>query len=228
MNKAAHISRRSSPGFTLIEVMVAMTILSMTLLLLFGSLYAANKYWKISAAAIERTDEIRIASQFIRQRLSQAIPILWLTSDQRRLLFHGERRQLKFISTLPSHRGGGLYSLILKTAQTDSGPQLGITYKLLVPDKEPFDFPRSEEQEFVVLANNVTAITFSYFGNTERSDEPRWHDSWEHSEQLPQLVRIKISTTEGQIIWPTMEVPVHAPIYLDGQPQFIIHAKTTT
>lgn len=212
--------KSSQRGFTLIEISVALVLLSMTLLLLFSSLYTANKYWKIGENKIEKNNEIRLVTQFIRKQLSQIKPVLWVDDDQRKLLFRGERNELFFTSPLPSHRGGGgIHSQTLKLVHVDNHKQLGLSYSLLTPDSIPFEQPQTE---FVGIVGNVDSIALSYFGIERINETPRWRDTWENDHFLPQFVRIKINTYDNTD-WPPIIIPVKAA-YLQNRPEFMMLA----
>lgn len=227
MNK--HKSKKiiQSKGFTLIEILVAMVMLSMTLLLLFSSLFTANKYWTIGENKIEKNEEIRLASTFIRKQITQTIPLLWIDATKRKLLFQGQHDELSFVSTLPSHRGGGgIHSLRLEVIQIDDGSQLGMSYSLLSPDIFPFADDTDKEEEFVAIADNINSINLSYYGKENNNEEPRWFDVWDNNKYLPQLVRIKIISLDRNINWPVIEITVKAS-YVSGSPEFTIRATSS-
>ena len=225
MNKVRSIKIIAAQGFTLIEIMVALVLLSMTLLLLFSSLYTATKYWKIGENKIEKNDEVRLVSQFIRKQISQTVPLMWVDKKERKLLFQGESGELFFISTLPSHRGGGgIHSLILKVIQSDDESQLGMSYSLVTPDVIPFETISDDDEQFVTLASDIDSIDLSYYGKEKNDDEPRWFDRWENNDFLPQLVRIKINSLDENKNWPVIEIPVKAS-YVKGKPEFMIQAS---
>ena len=214
--------KKHQNGFTLIEITVALVLLSITMLLLFGSLYTSNKYWQIGESKIERNDETRLVSQFIRKHLSQITPILWVNQDKKKLLFVGKQNELSFTSSLPSHRGGGgIHSLTLKVLDINENKQLGMSYSLLTPDTVPFE---QRNEKFVSVINNIDSIDLSYFGKEKTGENSRWYDTWENNDFLPQLVRIKINAKNTNTNWPLIDIPIKA-VYLRNQPEFMILAK---
>ena len=214
-------------GFTLIEILIAIVLLSMILLLLFSSLYTANKHWQIGEKKIEKNNEIRLVNKFIRRQISQATPILWVEKDNKQLLFKGKNNELNFIANLPAHRGGGgLHALTLKVTETDDAKQLVLSYSLLTPDNEPFTDSVDEREEFVVIADDIDSISFFYFGSEEIGDEPHWFDEWSSNEEFPQLVKIQINSTNENIVWPLLEIPVKS-VFISGEPTFIIQASSS-
>lgn len=216
-------------GFTLIEILISMVLLSMTLLLLFSSLYTANKYWQLGEKTIEKNEETRLVDHFIRRLIIQAVPILWVENGEKKLLFQGKQDELRFVSTLPAHRGGGgLHTLMLKVVTTDSTKQLALTHSLLDPDIEPFSEIMNEE-EFVVIANDIDTINLSYFGKTKNDEEARWFEEWDNELYMPQLVRLHIHTKNnsmnGTNDWPFIDIPIHAG-FVRGQPEFMIQTAS--
>jgi len=227
MNKIKQLKTTRSQGFTLVEIMVAMVLLSMILLLLFSSLFTATKYWKMGENIIEKNDEVRLVSYFIRKQITQTVPLLWIENGKRKLLFRGMPDELSFTSTLPSHRGGGgIHSLTLKVIQTTDNNQLGMVYSLLNPDTIPFTDTFDEDEQFVTLASDIDSINFSYYGKEKKNEESRWFELWENNEYLPQLVRIKINALDENNNWPVIEIPIKTGHVINRQPEFMIRATS--
>lgn len=209
-----------SSGFTLVEILIGLTLLSLIMLLLFSSLHTAGKSWSSGEDKITRTDELRLASQFIRQRLSQSVPIIWISKNERRIAFKGTGEEINFVSPLPAHRGGGgLYLLTLKLDSDHDQQHLVLHYRLALPDRQTFNISAQGEHESAVLAENISRIVFSYFGSTEPDEEPQWQDRWDVEDQLPKMVRIKLSPEDSLHEWPEMLVTLPSQT-ISGQPQF--------
>jgi general secretion pathway protein J len=212
-------------GFTLVEIMIALTLLSMILLLLFGSLHTVNRSWQSGLEKIDKNDEIRLVSDFIRRQITQTVPLLWINKDGDRLVFYGEQNELTFTSTLPSHRGGGgLYFMTLKVNETGKSKQLGLNYYRANPGISPFDPPPVDEQTHVLLLENIDIINFAYYGQDNSDDDPKWHDSWQNEQTLPKLVRLNIHQSEPERSWPVMTMAIPSK-HTQGQPQYILQDR---
>lgn len=207
-------------GFTLVEIMIALTLLSMIVLLLFSSLHTVNRSWKSGLDKVDKNDEIRLVSDYIRKQITQTVPLLWLNQDGRRLVFIGKQKQLTFTSTLPAHRGGGgLYFMTLKVDETGESKQLVLNYHRADPGISPFDPPPLDKQTRILLLDNIEVIDFTYYGY-EHDDEPVWHDNWQNEATLPRLVRLNIQQSEPQRSWPEMTIAIHTKS-TPAQPQYI-------
>jgi general secretion pathway protein J len=208
-------------GFTLVEITIALTLLSMIMLLLFGSLHTANRSWQSGVMKVEQNDELRLIGHFIRRQIAQTMPLVWVNREGRRLVFHGEQDELTFTSTLPSYRGdGGLYFMTLKVDDSGGSKQLALIYRRATPEVSPFTTDFFDEQTRVLLIENIEAIEFAYYGNENPGDNPRWHDSWQHDDMLPKLVRLKVHSYDPGRNWPVINLAIPSTPVV-GQPLII-------
>lgn len=218
MKKSSNTSYKNS-GFTLIEVIIAMSLLSLILILLFSTIFTTNKHWHLTEKKITQNEELRLVSFFIQKQLSQNIPLMWLNKTEQKLIFEGKSNELRFTSTLPAHRGGGgIKILLLKTNLSEDQNHLDLYYQQANPDVSPFDTTNKPEQ--VTLLDNVKRIELSYYGQEEINEEPVWKDEWQNDTFLPLLISLKIFTTDNND-WPEIKIPLHSS-FIKGQPQFIL------
>ena len=232
-------------GFTLVEILIALTLLSLIFLLVFSSLHAAGRNWEVSAKQIEMSDEFRLASQFIRKNLAQTVPLIWINEEgllspflrslpdeaidilfERKIAFSGNSDEINFVAPLPSHRGGGGLSLLtLKTSEDEENKKLMLYYQMAVPDHQSFDINSSDDVNSAVLVEDIDTIEFSYFGSEQADDSPDWHDNWDIKDRLPLLVRMKINTNNLSTFWPEMIIAIRSQAE-NGQTQFYQVAAT--
>jgi general secretion pathway protein J len=211
---------RKITGFTLIEVIVSMTILSLILVLLFSTLFTANQNWQLTKRNITQNDDIRLISNFIRRQIIQNIPLLWIDKKEQRLIFNGKKNELNFTSTLPAHRGGGgIQILSLRVNRTDDAHHLDLYYRYANPDKSPFD--EWSDEKHTTLLDNIKNIELSYYGQEKINEDSVWRDEWQNKEVLPTLINLKIITVNEDLSWPEITIPLHT-VYIKGQPQFVL------
>ena len=68
------MNARALSGFTLIEVLLGMSLLSLILVLLFSTVFTANRSWASTERRIAQNDELRLVAAFIQTRLAQQSP----------------------------------------------------------------------------------------------------------------------------------------------------------
>ncbi len=215
---ATLVSKRQR-GFTLIEVLIAMTLLSIMVVLLFSSLRICAQSWEQGESKITEVNEVAVVYNFFQRHLASAIP-LWadfIAKDdvyaasqsgtgaaaeqaEKILSFQGKKQSLKFVSVFPASAGRAGFQLFSIQPQ-EQDDELVITVTLT-----PF-FPVTEgeewHQEEVVLLRHVSEFALSYYGDTDDTGESRWQDEWLEKNAQPRLVKIGIRTENG-VFWPEM------------------------
>ena len=78
---ALTIPRRSQSGFTLVELLLAITLMAMLLSLAYGGLKAATRASANGQALLEESGKVRITHQFIRRQLNQMQPLPFDIAD---------------------------------------------------------------------------------------------------------------------------------------------------
>ena len=199
---------RPAPGFTLIEILLAISLLSLILLLLFSALFSANRSWAATERRIAQNDELRLVAEFIQRQLAEQSPLFWADQDDTSLLFSGARDELHFTAGLPAHRGGGgAQALTLKVSRAGGEPQLALYFQPVSAARRPFAHQHGGER--VVLLANTARIELAYYGREEIEGQSTWRAEWRHAELLPELIGLTVYPATGRS-WPQMIIPLHA------------------
>ena len=189
-------------GFTLIEVLIAMTLLSIMVVLLFSSLKICADSWEKGESKITDVNEIAVVYNFFQRHLSAAKP-LWndLTEkEERTFSFQGKTRSLQFISAFPASAGrSGLQLFSLDSQEEDNEQVIKVTITPFFPITEGEEWHKEE----VTLIKHVSEFTLAYFGSDEGTSEDGWAEEWLDKQVLPRLVKINIKLENG-IFWPEM------------------------
>ena len=115
-------------GFTLLEVLIAASLLSIMMLLLLGSLRIGASSWENGEKDLERTSQFLVVQAFLRKHLSVAIPRP--IGDPLRLgaQFIGTRSTLEYVGLLPAQIRPGLYrfSFFLEARGGQKSLKLGV------------------------------------------------------------------------------------------------------
>ncbi len=194
--------QRAGKGFTLLEVLVAITIFSLVITVLYAGYRVAIRSWESGERRHAAVSELRLAGTFIRRHTTQAFPLAVSESRAWRLWFEGDARGLVFVTAMPTYLGqGGMYEMTLKVDEQNDGATLMVSRRLLHPDADPgkpgvTDLARP-------LLEKLESAQFAYFGTTGEDGEESWHASWQGRQRLPRLVRLRIhSKRVGN--WPEM------------------------
>ena len=187
-------------GFTLIEMVVAMTILGTMLMLLYSGLSFALRSWDASDVNGRRTMDRRIGENFLRREIAELFPMRWKDPVTLKVAFEGDARHMRFVSSRPAGITMGGLSLVSLDVEDDAKDRRSrnLVMRRAMPDDEAKDFGPLDKAETVsVLIANVDAVDFSYFGSENDFAEPRWVDDWTYPSRVPQMVRLRVKTSEG-------------------------------
>lgn len=221
------VAVKNKNGFTLVEVLIGITILGFILLLTFSSLYSAGKTWATNENKTNQIDEMRLASNFLRQYIQQTIPLIWISSNGRQIAFQGKHNEIDFVSPLPTHRGGGgLYLLAVKTIRQADSTNLVLQYKLTTPQNQSFEFAADDSQETAVLAEDVDELSIAYFGKLAHESKAQWYTEWRSADVLPRMIRIRIASSTDHTQWPDLYISIPAQAQ-DGRPEQLQYAANT-
>lgn len=190
-------------GFSLIELLIAMTILGFILGLLFSGFRLASSSWDNAERHMDDNAQAQIGRSFLRNLLTQAYPHRWKGVPPR-VAFVGAPNGLRFVTELPTHlSSGGLQQISLDVKQ--NGEKFELSFRRGDLKGEDIDFGPGDEQSERTVIGNATKVAFSYFG-PESAEGPleapsRWTDEWVNTKRLPKLVRIHIETPSA---WPDL------------------------
>ena len=90
---------RRAQGFTLLELLVSLTLLSLIGLIMLGGLRLGERTWERGASIADRAEMIDAAQRVLRRELSNIYP-LWQAgaANQGKVLFEGTATSLTFIA----------------------------------------------------------------------------------------------------------------------------------
>ena len=202
IKRTCHLDSSHQGGFTLIEVLIAMTLLSIMVVLLFSSLKICADSWEKGESKITDVNEIAVVYNFFQRHLSVAQP-LWndlIEDEEKTFSFQGNADSVHFISAFPASAGrSGLQLFSLFLTEEDNEPIIKVTLTPFAKLAEGSTWPDEE----VTLIRHVSDFTLAYFGSEDGVSEAVWNTEWLNKTVLPRLVKINIQLKNG-IYWPEM------------------------
>jgi general secretion pathway protein J len=204
------MNRRSSRGFTLLEVLMAVVLLAVLIGGAYEALHTSAKAMRAGEAAIDRTDRLRTAQEFLRRQLSHIMPLGYAHDDKEggNIVFEGDAQFVRFVAPMPGYLShGGPYVQTLELARGRDGLQLVFTDEML----NGYDAEKSKtsDVEPIVLFDHVASGRFSYRTLDDQGQLTDWSSDWPSTEVTPLMVRVELTMRSGeQLTWPTLDVPV--------------------
>jgi general secretion pathway protein J len=209
----------SGKGFTLVEVMVTLTILGFILLIIFGGFRLSFSSWEKGDSTKEDLQRRRIISRLISQQIKSIVPYRIKTekAEGDYLAFQGKSQSLKFVSALPIHtkRPEGFVYAIYEFKEGRL-----ILYEQRALNRNFFEEEPREETGISIL-EGISNIRFEYYraADKEKNLTEEWVEEWNAKEEkkLPKLLRMTLSLKMGEgkeeetSIQLMASIPAHQP-----------------
>ena len=198
---------RPPRGFTLVEVLVAMALLSLVML---GLLTAMRSFAQSETRIDERIridDDLRVGERFLRSVMATVSPRPRPTpaGAPKQIEFFGGADAMRWIGVMPARHGaGGLYRFHLhgRPATAAEPSALVLEFFPYVPGFEaPLD-PGAVQSR--AMANAIGEVRFRYQDDLASGEQ--WLAEWPHADRLPR--RIALSLASDKLPWPELIVSI--------------------
>lgn len=198
---------KKQAGFSLMEIIVAMTLLSLIMAMVYGGIHTSRKMAQKGLKRIDATNEVRVVQELLRRQISRILPMAFKEVEGQFVLFEGDANHIMYVSPMPGYLGkGGPHVQLIEIVNAKGGKILQFSHWLLNDSLEQDDFEDSE-QEPVVLLENIADAEFSFMKLDEEGEPSDWENDWEDVENTPLMVKLDIDMGERALMpWPDMEV----------------------
>jgi len=197
-------------GFTLLEVLLAVMLLALLIGGAYGGIRAAASAMRAGEAAIDRTDRLRTAQEFLRHQLSRMLPLVWASNESngQTYVFEGNDHSMRFVAPMPGYLSkGGPYVQTLELVRGKDGLQLQFSDAML--NGFEVEKAKSSNVEPVLLLDRIRSGRFLYRTLDEQGKLTDWSSSWPDPGVTPLVVRIDLTMQPGvQVPWPVLDVPM--------------------
>lgn len=197
---------RGQAGFTLVELLLAVTLLALLLALAYGGLRAASRASDRGQEVLEEASRLRITHQFVRKQFNLMLPLAFEATDDDpplRVSFYGDRDRVIFVGPMPGYLArGGPQVQQFELRDGAEGLQLEFSHAPL----QEFERERLLDRDPVVLLTGLQGGGFAFQAPPEEDGAPpAWTDDWEESSLMPEAVRLDVDFgDEAMVRWPEL------------------------
>lgn len=189
-------------GFSLIEVIVSLVLLSAGLVLVFATVRGAGQATERAEAAASRSERLRAVQGLLRAQLAGAMPVpLRIDADSGEAVFLlGAADAVEFVGNMPGYLSrGGPYWQRFDLVRGDRGLQLRFQFRLMTPDG-PLDAERPPH----ILLDGIRDGHFAYRSLDNEMKVGPWQDAWPYRASLPPLLRLQLRFDDPRLAWPEL------------------------
>ena len=202
-------------GFTLLELLVVMSLLSIIMIGLVSALRSMAQTETKIDQRLERLDEIRVARTFLQQTLTRVSASTLEApgaTGKTIIPFVATPDSLTWVGILPARPNvGGRHFFRLAIEDSPAGRDLVLRFSPWKPDLVFTDWPSAEAR---VLIPGIQQMTLQAQGlppdghNAAQAWPKGWQDGWPIADSLPERVRLGLVDAQGN--WPEWTIALHA------------------
>lgn len=190
-------------GFTLLELLVGLTLLGVLMILVYSALNMGLRAWDTGDARAAEAAHQRIVQTFLRREMEQIFPVRWRGIPESKIAFEGAKNELRFVTALnlgASAKDGGLQWAHLYVADDGDGTtaRRSLFLKRDVFDLHAKDWTTLDGAKPTRLIAGVKEVELSYFGAENETVEPKWVNEWTNPLRVPLLVKIVVKADNGR------------------------------
>lgn len=185
-------ARDGAAGFSLLEMLVAMTLLGLVGVMVAGGVRFGTQVWARGDALSESAIESRVAGKALAALIADARPIRLRDGTRTApVLFRGAPDAVEFAAAIPAALAPVAPRLVrLRHAPgADGGPGA------LILDHRPLGragLRGDIEARPETLLTGVEGIRLRYYAAATASAPAAWHATWSGREALPDLVELTV------------------------------------
>ncbi|HEX3430099.1 MAG TPA: prepilin-type N-terminal cleavage/methylation domain-containing protein [Rhizomicrobium sp.] len=214
--------RETEAGFTLLELLIATTVLAFLSLLLFGGLHFGTRVWEKSETSTTETNRVRAAQLFLSDEVAHIYPFFSANAAAiKQVNFSGDDRRMTYFA--PSTAVPGALDLVtVQAVPAKTGISLVVGRKV---ELEGTNAPVSHHTiisglrwfQISYFGAPSSAVTLAQVAITRKAGlgagaaaaaaaAPQWTSVWEGQTRMPLLIRIRATALAGKNVWPDLVV----------------------
>jgi general secretion pathway protein J len=204
---------RVSRGFTLLEILLALALMALVMLGVWGALAGATRVTRAADAVMAHSENVRTVQQFLRRHVAAAGMMPWFDgTNARARVFDGDATSMRYVAPLPMQSGhAGLYLQILSLRQArDGGMTLQLAYRPYTDNMRTDNMRADGEPVRHVLLTDLDGGRFQYLAAAAFGRSAEWRDDWTALNGLPLAVRIHLDPAwRARVPFPDLLIPLH-------------------
>lgn len=204
---------REDNGFTLLELIISLTILTVIVVLTFATIRIGMKAWEKGDEKTEFLYRMKYLVNLLDKEISSILPYYFFENDESKdtiLAFQGLQNSIRFISSLdsndPSISAGGLreVSFYLESNEENKEKRLIMTEGVIRPDQS-FGKINQNKVRSIILSTDVSKLKFKYYklkrdyNYKKNAYVGEWLDNYTHGKEtsnntkLPRAIEVTLT-----------------------------------
>ncbi|MEW6332824.1 MAG: prepilin-type N-terminal cleavage/methylation domain-containing protein [Thermodesulfobacteriota bacterium] len=177
-------------GFTLLELLISMTLFLLVIVILGGALRLGFRSISAAERKMDVLERYRTSRSIVMAQLQSSAPLTYDDQDgARKLYLKGDAANLQFATN--QSIWGGERGCVIVSYRLETGSDG--TLILYASERSA---GREEVQE-TRLFDDLKTLSFSYFGREVTDEEGKWSDEWSDNTRYPEQIKVSLSRDGG-------------------------------
>ncbi len=189
----------SCEGFTLLELLISVTLVAVIILVATGALRLGYRSVESGEKKIEGLERFRASLSIIDAQVQSAVPLTYERDAAKRVYFEGRRDYMKMATNYSIWGGRRGYVVVEYTVQTDESG------KMVLYASEGMVGTTNARK--TTLLKGLDQIYFEYFLKEPTQEQGQWVDQWADDAKVPQKIRLRLLSGRKEI---SMIIPMRA------------------
>lgn len=207
-------------GFTLLELLIAITLVAMMAVGIWGIFSISVRSWSRGTEAIDANQRHRSVLDMARKQIASAYPIYSQADAQQGMdigpIFNGTENGIRFISlnSMQFFESPGLTLVSYEIVQDSDGNQSLIERETRYTGQDIAQDEILNDSRAISIFDRLETCIFEYYDSGNADSPARWVSEWDGSAstRLPSAVRMTMISrdSQGNEFNRQMVIPIHA------------------
>jgi general secretion pathway protein J len=182
-SKSHNRTVRFKQGFTLLELLISLSILAVIVVIIFAAFRIGIRAWEKGEAAVDDLQRKRIVLSLIKQQLASIFPKTITKEAKQQVLFKGDAKSILFVSALALMKENdfgavlGTYRIIESDEDTEAITFFETSTALMDPETVEENL---DQDAFVTLVPSAKKVVFEYLKKDETDETlSEWQEAWD-------------------------------------------------
>lgn len=175
--------RGSSAGFTLLELLISMTLLVVIVVIAFGAMRISSRSMSAGERKMDALERYRTVLSIIDSQVESHIPLTYMEEGNKKYYFRGDGKNVRFSTNYSIWGGRKGYIIVNYSVEMDPAGREVLFAAEQVPGIEGRRVSRMIE---------ASAIYFDYFVKDAAEEQGRWVAGSYDGLNIPERIRVHL------------------------------------
>ena len=189
----------SDRGFTLLEMLIAITLVATIILIIAGAVRLSYRSVNSGERKMESLERFRASLTIIDAQIQCGLPLTYDNMGTKRVYFEGGRDSMRIATNYSIWGGKRGYVIVEYRVVQDQAGKLN-----LIAMESPIGATNKQQTTLLV---GLDRLYFEYFFKDVTEEEGQWADQWTDETKTPQKIRMVMVSGRREI---SLIIPMRA------------------